>query len=261
MTRAGRRLERMSTTEIAAIDKEQALLVVPIGSIEQHGPHLPVFTDSLVAESIAHGALEQLGEDGPDVFVLPTITYGRSVEHVGFAGTFAVTTQTLSALCADLGRSAAASGFRQLVFVNGHGGNAQLLEVVARDIRAETGLMVFAVSLVHFKLPPPLSEPDVSFSMHGGFAETSVMLALAGETVHMERAEAGGRAAGALFEASPYYGHLPAAWLTADLSLNGVIGDPRGASLDAGKEIVAAWQSELATLYRTIGDYRFEPFD
>jgi creatinine amidohydrolase/Fe(II)-dependent formamide hydrolase-like protein len=236
-------------------------LVVPIGSVEQHGPHLPVFTDSCIAEGIAHGAAGELGEAGPDVWILPTITYGRSGEHLGYPGTFSVSTETLLAVCRDLGRSAAASGFRRLVFVNAHGGNSDLLGVVARDIRAETDLLVFPISLVRFAVPDGL-EPDASFSMHGGFAETSVMLALDESMVNMERAAVGGRSAQRLFdqpEAAIYQGILPATWLTRDLSVNGVIGDPRGASLDTGKQIVDAWCRELARLYRAIGEFGFTP--
>jgi creatinine amidohydrolase len=261
VTALDHRLSRLSSAEISRLQKDHSLVVIPIGSIEQHGPHLPIGTDSCVAERIAFGAAAELGEDGPEVWILPTITYGRSGEHLGYTGTFSVSTETLLAVCRDLGRSVAASGFTRLAFVNAHGGNTELLDVVARDIRGETGVMVFPISLTQFAVPEGL-EPDASFSMHGGFAETSVMLALDASTVNMEVAAPGGRSAERLFEwaGNPVYqGILPASWLTNDLSVNGVIGDPRAASLEAGTQIFTTWQGELARLYRTICDFEFAP--
>jgi creatinine amidohydrolase len=262
VTRLDRQLARLSTSDIAALPKEHAVVVLPMGAIEQHGPHLPVLTDYCVAEEIAFGAAEVLGDDGSDIWFLPTIAYGRSGEHLGYPGTFALSTETLLAFCRDIGRSAAASGFHRLAFVNAHGGNCELLEVVARDIRAETGLLVFPISLVHFAVPAPLEAPDASFSMHGGFTETSLLLALDAPTVHMERAEPGGRSAEVLMsvdEDAIFQSLLPASWLTRDLAANGVVGDPRDASSDAGKQIVDAWQRELARLYRTISAFEFDP--
>jgi creatinine amidohydrolase/Fe(II)-dependent formamide hydrolase-like protein len=253
-------LSRMSATQVAALTKEHALVVQPIGSVEQHGPHLPIGTDAYIAESIVHGSLQLLQDDGPDVWVLPTISYGRSVEHAGFGGTITFSTDTLFGVCRDVGRSVAASGFRRLVFVNGHGGNVAALEVVSRDIRAETGLLVFRAMLPQFGLPDDLVVPDANFGWHAGYSETCIMLALDRSLVHLDLAQSGGATAVRSLagdKTRPRGQPVPVAWLTHDLSENGVIGDPRGASAEIGERIVASWEAQLADFYLDAARFEF----
>ena len=95
---------RLSAARIAEVPKD-ALVVQPIGSIEQHGPHLPVFTDAYIAESLVRASVGELGQSDPEVWILPTLSYGRSVEHAGFLGTVTLSTDTLLGVCRDVGRS------------------------------------------------------------------------------------------------------------------------------------------------------------
>jgi creatinine amidohydrolase/Fe(II)-dependent formamide hydrolase-like protein len=253
-----RLLSRLSTTAIAEIDKASALVVQPIGAIEQHGPHLPVMTDAFVAERIAGLAADLLGDE--QVYLLPPLSYGKSTEHLGWAGTMTLSSETLLAVCKDVGRSIAASGFSRMVFVNGHGGNPSLLDVAARDIRVETGLLVFTVTTGRLGVPAGLALPDADFSIHGGHVETSVMLHLAPETVHLDRAVVGGRHLPQLYPADgelTLEGALPTAWVSADLTTNGVIGDPRAATAEIGKEIVTRWIGRLADGYRQMTRFAF----
>ena len=239
----GHSLARLSTTEIAALEKERSVVVQPIGSIEQHGPHLPVVTDSYIAESLVKGSVSLLERDGPDVWILPTLSYGRSAEHAGFVGTVSLSADTLLSVCRDVGRSVAVSGFHRLVFVNGHGGNVALLDVAARDIRAET-----------------VACPDRDFAAHADFLETSVMLALDETMVHLDRAKAGGESAVRLFgkqDADMMTTSVSTAWLTRDLSSNGVIGDPSRATAEIGRRIVDSWQHSLVACYREIAAFEF----
>lgn len=254
-------LARLTAAQIGELPKERAVVVQPIGSMEQHGAHLPVFTDAYIAESLVRGSVALLGEQDPPVWVLPTISYGRSVEHLGSAGTVSLSSETLFALCRDLGRSIAASGFRRLAFVNGHGGNLALLDVVARDIRAETGLYVFRVMPGQFPLPEGITAGDEDFAAHADFVETSMMLAFDPSLVHMDRAEAGGRGAERLFAKSyPHLlgGYVATAWLTRDLSSNGVIGDPTAATAEAGRRIVESFQRKLVDCYREMAGHEFD---
>jgi len=256
-TEKSHELARLSAAQIAELPKHDAVVVQPIGSVEQHGPHLPVITDAYIAGSLVLGSLRLLGDDGPPVWVLPTLNYGRSIEHVGFVGTVTLSTDTLLSVCRDVGRSVAAMGFRRLLFVNGHGGNVALLDVVARDIRSETGLLVFRIMPSHFGLPEDVHCPDAEFGAHADFVETSVMLALDASMVHLESAQPGGQSAERLFGKGRAQAPIPTAWLTRDLSHNGVIGDPREASAAVGKRVVEAWQRQLVTCYREIARFEF----
>jgi len=254
-----RLLHRMSTTEVAALPKERGVIVQPIGAVEQHGPHLPVMTDAYVAERITAGAVGLLPDEAP-VWILPTLHYGKSTEHLGRAGTIALSTRTLLSVCEDVGRSVASSGFRRLVFVNGHGGNPSTLDTVARDIRVETGLMVFPVTTGRLGIPDDLDVPDAGFSIHGGHVETSLMLALDPTAVRMDRAVEGGRALAQLYADKAHLsleGVVPSAWVTDDVSANGVIGDPTGATEEFGLRVVAAYQSRLAEALLEIVGFEF----
>lgn len=254
-----RLLTRLSGPQIGAIDTRDALVVQPIGAIEQHGPHLPVRTDALVGERIAARAADLL-EPEANVWLLPPLSYGKSNEHLGMPGTISMDATTLIGVCRDLGRSLAASGFTRLCFVNGHGGNPSLLDLVARDIRVETGLMVFPVTTGRLGVPPGVELPDAEFSIHGGYVESSVMLHLAPEDVRMEHAELGGSHLPELFPAGgelSLEGALPTAWTTRDLSTNGVIGDPRQADAVVGKQIVDHWAARLASAYRSMSAFAF----
>ena len=141
----GRYLPYLTTEEVAALPKDEAAVVVVVSAIEQHGPHMPVVTDLLLGERLLALALERVpGESA--LWVLPSLAYGKSNEHVSFAGTVTLSAATLAAVVHDIGASVARAGFRRLVLLNSHGGNRTVLEYLARDVREATGLMVFPVS-------------------------------------------------------------------------------------------------------------------
>ncbi|MFF4754672.1 creatininase family protein [Streptomyces sp. NPDC002514] len=249
-----------TTEDIADLAGDGAVAVQPIGAVEQHGPHLPLVTDALIAECFAHGAVRGLGA-GAGVWVLPTLSYGKSTEHLGRAGTIALSTATLQAVCMDLGASLAASGVHKLVFVNGHGGQPSLLDVVARDIRHAYGLQVFSVMPARFPLPDGVTDPD-PFGIHGGFVETSLMLALAPHLVHLDEAVADGLELGELYRARRHLtleGVVPTAWLIDDVSASGVVGDPAGASAGTGERLVADWTARLAEALTEVRAFSFPP--
>lgn len=258
---ARRRLAWMSTARIAAIDKDDALVVVPIGAVEQHGPHLPCWTDSLLAEEITRRAVAATSAE-VNVWTLPLLPIGKSTEHVGYPGTVALSTETLLGVCRDLGRSVAASGFRKLAFLNGHGGQPQLLDVAARDIRADTGLEVFPIFPYRLGLPPTvvIDAEEAEWGIHGGVLETSMVLAVAPDAVDMDAAEADGLDVRDRYRTSEMLsleGAFPTAWLTRDLSSNGTIGDPRGADPLMGEAILDHLATGMAALFADICAFRF----
>ncbi len=251
-----RRLAWRTSPEIDAIPKQDALVVQPVASVEQHGPHLPCYTDSLVAEELTNRALAITPED-VNVWTLPVMAYGKSNEHLGYPGTISLSAETLISACRDVGRSVARSGFRKLAFVNGHGGQPQLLEMVARDIREETGLQVFPLLPYRLGVPEDAvsSREEIEYGIHGGEVETSLVLAIAPDAVRLDRVESGGERARELYGRLRYLsleGALPTAWLTRDLAPNGVIGDPTRASAEAGERILAHLAQALSGVFAEI---------
>ena len=246
-----RNLAWMTSPEIRDLPKKDGVLLLPIGAIEQHGPHLPVITDTCQVTEVLSRTMESL-PDHVLAWSLPAIPFGKSNEHTGFAGTFSLTAATLTALLFDVSRSARASGFRRLVFVNGHGGNMAILDAAARDIRAETGLMTFCIHPhVFVEAPFGITDAERRLGFHAGELETSLMLALAPHAVHMDQAVknfAEYPVDGPLF----FFGNATSAWLTRDWSSSGVFGDATLGTSDKGKEILAAAIPRMAALIAAI---------
>lgn len=213
-------LAAATSAEIAGSDRSR-LLVVPLGATEQHGPHLPLGTDTLVAVELAR----RLVARRVDAVLAPAVPYGSSGEHEGFAGTLSVGQEALELLVVELGRSASAS-FSAVALVSGHGGNREPLgRAVARLAGEGRKVACFA--------------PSFPGDAHAGRTETSLLLALAPRLVRLERAEAGARAPlGRLF------GALRAGGVVA-VSGNGVLGDPAGASAEEGAALLATAAASL----------------
>jgi creatinine amidohydrolase/Fe(II)-dependent formamide hydrolase-like protein len=234
------RLGRLTTEEIAALDGKKTLVVLPIGAVEQHGPHLPVLTDALVAEALLARALERRPDDGR-VWALPTQAYGKSNEHAGFAGVFALSARTLAATLLEIAEGVAASGLRRLMFLNGHGGNTDVLDYVARDARAAHEIVCVSAHPFRFGLAAGvISDAEGGFGIHAGEAETSTLLALAPELVHPDRFAPDLPAVRSSLRRLSLKGAASFGWLTRDLSASGTIGDPRAASAEKGEAILDA---------------------
>lgn len=238
-----RSLTHLTWTDIRDLDKEHGVLLLPVGAIEQHGPHLPVATDTLLVTNVLKRALQLLPQEVA-AWRLPALSYGKSTEHEDFPGTIGLTGETLLAVLKDIARSTARAGFRRLAFVNGHGGNSALLEVAARDIRAETGLIVFCIQPAFWIEPPfKISEEEKKYGIHAGELETSLVLALQPGIVKMERA--------VKHYISPpmnLFGSVSVAWLTADWSETGVFGDATNANPDKGIALLDAASQRLANV-------------
>jgi mycofactocin system creatininase family protein len=196
------------------------LLAVPLGSCEQHGPHLPLDTDTRIAVRLADG----LAEARDDVLVAPALAYGASGEHAGFAGTLSIGQDGLAAVVVELVRSADA--FAGVVLVNGHGGNAAAVDRAVSTLAGE-GRHVLSWA------------PAVAGDAHAGRTETAALLALSPSVVRMERAQPGAVA--------PLAELMPAlrAGGVASVAPNGVLGDPTGASAAEGRRLLATLTTSL----------------
>src|ERR1700761_1282309 len=153
--------------QVDALPRESTLLILPTAAIEQHGHHLPLATDTLINHLLLGKALEHIPAELP-IFALPAVCYGKSNEHLGFPGTLSVSAQTFMAVIRDLGASIAAAGFKRLVLYNTHGGNTSLVDVMARDLRAEFGLRVFSLFGSGGAAFTGLGEQERTYGFHAG---------------------------------------------------------------------------------------------
>ncbi len=251
---ASRYLAHYTWREVEGLSKDPGVVVQPIGAVEQHGSHLPLLTDTLIANATVERALAHLSEE-VSAWVLPTLPVSKSNEHVGYAGTVALRASTLIAVLTDIASSLVAAGFKRLLFVNAHGGNKALLEMTCRDLHAELGLLCFLAQ------PSPLSDEERAalpvkeqrFGIHGGTVETALILAAHPELVHMDKA-------------TPHYPEFPSnkvhltslpqvAWLTRDWSPVGHFGDPTVATAEDGERWLDHAGKTLADLITEIAHF------
>ncbi len=228
--------------QVEALPKDNTLLVLPTAAIEQHGPHLPLATDTLINSILLGAALKKLPPD-VSVYVLPAVCYGKSNEHIGFPGTLSVSASTFMAVLRDIGVSIAASGFKKLVLYNSHGGNSSLVDVMARDLRAELGLRVFSLSGSGGASLTGLGAQERAYGFHAGEMETSLLLSAIPELVHTGEYTVNYIADIHKPELlKPENAPATFAWLTRDIAPSGVMGDPNPSSAEKG----TLWIEEAA---------------
>jgi len=244
----------------------RSLLVQPLGAIEQHGPHLPLNTDLLIAEAVATAAVDRVGDD-VDAWLLPALAYTKSNEHAWSPGTIWLSAETMLAVLDDVGRCVAMTPAERLVFLNGHGGNSALVGVANRELRLRHGLMTF---LTHPGVPPDLagasagtrpagSAPaeELGMGVHGGTDETSIMLHLAPQLVDLSGAQ---RRVPEHLAANRYVrfgGPVSFGWLSNDFADDGVIGDPTAADADHGKVLFEAAVEAFCGALREISVFEY----
>ncbi|HEY8454815.1 MAG TPA: creatininase family protein [Actinopolymorphaceae bacterium] len=234
---AERYLPYLTSSDIAQLPKTHAAVILPVASIEQHGPHLPVASDTLIGQVLLARALERAPQDA-HLWVLPPLVYGKSNEHRAFPGTFTLSATTLSAVIHEIADGVARSGFRRLVLLNSHGGNPGVLSHVARDVREATGLMVFPLTVFLMGLPDEeYDEEEAAWGTHAGEWETSLLLHLAPELVRTDRIESLGQLPKMPegVEHLSLRGPVTFAWLSQDISTTGVMGDPRKSTPERGE--------------------------
>jgi creatinine amidohydrolase/Fe(II)-dependent formamide hydrolase-like protein len=239
MAASDRTLGRLTFLEVRSSLRDTSILCLPMGSMEQHGPHLPLNTDSVLAEAFTRNIVERWGETY-DLWQLPPIAAGLSREHDWAPGTLSLSVTGMTAYLRDLGREIARSlPARNVLIINGHGGNRGILEALGRELRGDFGLNVAALHLG--ALISPVTDAAVP-EIHAGRDETSAMLVLAPELVRKERlADAKGPSGGAAIHALVLDPAMSWPWSSDDKRIAefGVIGDAREASVEHGQAIVA----------------------
>ena len=243
--------------QVDALPRETTLLVLPTAAIEQHGHHLPLATDTLINNLLLGKALSHIQPELP-IYALPPVCYGKSNEHLGFPGTLSVSAQTFLAVVRDIGASVAASGFKKIVLYNTHGGNTSLVDVLARDLRAEFGLRTFSLFGSPDTAFEGVSQQERTYGFHAGEIETAYLLHAVPELVRKEEYTTNYIARVDQPELlRPEGSSANFAWLTRDIAPSGVLGDPSAATVENGER----WSNEAAARIAEIliAMYNFEP--
>ncbi|MEO4000511.1 creatininase family protein [Mesorhizobium sp. CAU 1732] len=232
-------------------DMRNTIAILPLGATEQHGPHLPFETDSIIAQGVVERAIGRLPQ-GADVIVLPVETIGYSIEHLDVPGTKSLAFDEAVNRWIGIGEECLRQGISRFVMLNAHGGNSPLMTIVATELRVRHAMLAVATSWTRFGYPLPIVSPEErAIGIHGGFIETSVMLALRPELVDMTKAR---DFPSAQTEFAQEFTHLRAygphafGWMMSDLNPDGVAGNAAAATAEAGEAMLDHAASGFAEL-------------
>ena len=248
-----RRLVELPGPALASTLTADSIVVLPVGSIEHHGPHLPLSTDLLMADLMAAEVVDAAVAAGIDAWLLPAIAYAKSDEHAWAPGTVWIDAPTLLETLIGIGRGVAATPARTLVFYNGHGGNVALLQVALRELRVRFGLRTFSMNV-----SIPAGDTELGFGIHGGHGETSLAMHLRPDLVDLTGAVDATPAHLAGFEHIGFAGApVQFGWTSDDFGTGGVVGDPRAANAADGAPIAAQLVADGVAALTEIA--RFDP--
>ncbi|MFZ9393296.1 MAG: creatininase family protein [Ilumatobacteraceae bacterium] len=250
-------LAELPGAAVGDVVSRDSIVVLPLGAVEQHGPHLPLGTDLFVADAVSRAAVEAHGETH-DAWLLPPLGFTKSNEHAWSAGTVWLSAETLLAVLNDIGRSIAATPATRLLFLNGHGGNSALLQVANRELRLKHGLRTF---LAHPHMPADQggtsAAGELGMGIHGGTDETSVMLHIRPDLVDMSKAVRRVPEGMAGNKHVRFGGSVPFGWLSNDFFPEGHIGDPTLASAELGASMFATAVSTLGEVLGEVSRFDF----
>lgn len=248
----------LNTHDFAALAPDTTIAVLPIASTEQHGPHLPIATDVAIANGMLAELQRQLPED-LDILVLPTQEIGKANEHVYGPGTLSLGADILIPAWTAIGGKVAEAGLRKMVIVNSHGGNLDIMNIVAREIRVRFGMAVVATQWARFGHPDGMiSAHEQAFGIHGGEVETSLMLHFRPELVRMDKAEDFRSRAEEMKAQSRFLQPLPPhalAWIAHDLNPHGVVGNASAGTAEKGEAICRHQVAGFIELLRDLERY------
>lgn len=251
----------LTSAEFRALDPKRTIAILPVAAVEQHGPHLPVLTDTAIADGMI-GTLRARLPDDLDVLVLPVQTYGKSNEHLLSPGTLTLTASILIDALTEIGASVARAGLRKLVLMNSHGGNADVLGIVARELRVRHSLLCVSTHWRRFGLPTRLYDAiEDRHGIHAGDIETSLMLYFRPDLVRMDNAK-NFISTGATMEQE--FAHLRPTgphgfgWIAQDLNPEGAVGNATVATADKGKLTAEHQVDGFIALLRDITAFSLE---
>lgn len=243
--------------EFAAADPDKTIAILPTAAIEQHGPHLPVGTDTMIAA----GMLDQLRMDCPDdldVRILPIQAVGKSNEHLWATGTVTLSAAAALQAWTEIGLSVARAGLRKIVIANSHGGNLDLISILARELRVQANMTAVKCQWGNFGTPDGMyTDHEKQFGIHGGDVETSLMLAFQPHTVDMAKAE-DFRSSAETTALQPI-GPISYGWVASDLGPSGVVGNASLGTADKGRATARHQIAGFIEMLRNLRDTPLMP--
>jgi creatinine amidohydrolase len=238
------------TTEYTQIDPMRTIAILPTAAIEQHGPHLPVGVDTMIAEGLL-ALLRQRCPEDLDIRILPVQAVGKSNEHLHAPGTLTLSAENALRIWVEIGLSVARAGVKKIVIVNSHGGNLDLISILSRELRVQAGMLAVKCQWGSFGQPQGMYPPEeLAYGIHGGDVETSLMLALRPELVDMGAA-ANFRSSAETGSISPI-GPISYGWISSDLNTDGTVGNAANATAAKGHATAEHYVAGLIGLLQTV---------
>ncbi len=251
----------LTTEDVRAGDRGRAIAVLPVAAVEQHGPHLPVGVDAVIAEGYL-ARMAALMPDDLDVLVLPVQTVGASDEHRAFPGTLTLSPETAIRAWTEIGESVRRAGVFKLVIVSSHGGNSAVIDIVAQKLRVGHGMLVVTTGWRRVGYPEGVfTDEELRHGIHAGAVETSLMLAFQPGAVRMDRAK---NFAPRTIGMERDFTHLRAArpagfaWMAQDLHPEGAMGDATQASAEKGEALADFGARAFIALLRDVDRFALD---
>ena len=262
-----RNYQDLTRLEMEQVDRRNTLVLIPLGALEQHGNQAPLGTDDIIASAMVSYLKEELTAVCPDfpMLVFPVIPVGLSTEHKNFCGSVTFRPETYYHMLYDICENLARHGFKKLVFLICHGGNAPLVQILSREVRSDLGTYAFYLSSGAFGHPDVKAtvSPGNIWDFHGGEMETSMVMAVDPSLVKLDTAQAGIPTPFLHTRALKPYGGASNSWMTEDWKTEqgapiGIGGDPSGATAEKGEIILRTSARELIPGLLDIRDWKIE---
>ncbi len=245
----------LSRLQMEKVDKENTIILIPLGALEQHGNQAPLGTDDIIAEAMVRHVVDRFREIGREDFpmlIFPVIPVGLSTEHKNFCGSITFRPETYYHILYDICESISRHGFKKIAFLICHGGNAPVVQVLSREVRADLGLMAFVISSGAFSRPEvkaTISEGNIH-DFHGGEMETSMVMAVDESLVDLSVSEAGEPTSFVGLKKLAPYGGCTISWMSEDWKTQegkpiGIGGNPKGANAEKGETILKVSAEEI----------------
>ena len=245
----------MGWRDFAATDMSKVVAVLPVAAIEQHGPHLPVGVDTFINEGYLARAVARVPPELPVLF-LPIQAIGKSNEHIEYPGTLTFSLETITRAWTEIGDSVARAGCRKLIFMNSHGGNVPVIDAVARELRIRHRMLTVHAAWHRLGFPEGMfSAKERAHGIHGGDAETSLMLAFKPGTVHMEHAINFESAAVSIeqeYKQLRVTQPIGFGWMASDLHELGAAGDATNATAEKGEALAQSGAEKFIDLLQDV---------